>query len=371
MTSPGEPAPRPLRIVQVVPSLCRGGAEAFAIDLSDALLRRGHDVHLVHLKDDTSLRHRASPELQRRIHLVHKAGRIDPTLIVRLRRLLTTIRPDVVHTHLFTGMAWGAVAARAAGVRGVFYTEHAAHADDERVATWARRPLSRWLRAVAACSPATAEAVQRHGWAPHARLVVIENGVAVDGRPRAAHADRGGAPMEVGTVGRLVPIKGQQHLIEAAAILRDRGILVHVTIYGDGPLEAELRAQIDARDLGDQVRLAGPTDRVADALAGLDVFVLPSLSEAMPMTLLEAAAAALPLVVTDSGGGPTLLRAGAGGALVPPGDARALADALAHLDALGAAGRGELGARSLAVVRDQFSLDATAAAYESLYLDSR
>lgn len=353
-----------LRIVQVIPSLVRGGAEAFALDLAEAQLTAGHDVHLVRLRPDDALLGRASTALRERCVLVEKRGRIDPTLLPRLRAELVRLAPDVVHTHLFTALAWGGVAAKLAGVPRVFYTEHAAHPDDERWTPWVRRPLARLLDGVVGCSAAAVAAVERAGWARGVPVCQIDNGVRVAGRPRAAFA---AGPLRVGTVGRLVPIKGQRHLIEAVGLVRRAGLDVRLTIVGEGPLERELVAQVEAAGLGDVVSLPGPTDRVAQVLAGFDLFALPSISEAMPITLLEAAAAGLPLLVTTGGGGPTLLQAGAGGWAVPPSDPAALAEKITLAASMPRDALRGLGDASYEVVASSFSIERTAARYEALY----
>ncbi len=353
-----------LRIVQVIPSLVRGGAEAFALDLAEAQLAAGHDVHLIRLRPDDALIGRASPALRERCLLVEKRGRIDPTVVPRLRAELVRLSPDVVHTHLFTALAWGAVAAKLAGVPRVFYTEHAAHPDDERWTPWVRRPLGRLLHGVVGCSAAAVAAVERAGWATHLPICQIDNGIRVAGRPRAAFP---AGPLHIGTVGRLVPIKGQRHLIEAVAKVRRAGVDVRLTIVGEGPLEHELAAQVAAAGLADVVSLPGPTDRVADVLATFDLFALPSISEAMPITLLEAAAAGLPLLVTTGGGGPTLLQAGAGGWAVAPADSSALAEPITLAASMSRDALSALGAASYDVVAASFSIERTQARYEALY----
>lgn len=351
---------RPLRIAQLVPSLVLGGAEVMATSLAQGLLDAGHDVTLLTLRGGGPLTDRLSPGLRARLVEVPRARRFDLAVPARVARALSGV--DVLHAHLFTGLLWGTAGAALARVP-VVYTEHACHPDDEALVPTARRLLSRRVARVIACSEATAAAIDRHRWFPFAPKVTLPNGVDVRGRPQAVP----GVGLHLGTVGRLVPVKGQRHLIDAVALLRDRGVRATLTIWGDGELRPALEAQIGALGLADQVTLAGPTDRVADALATLDLFVLPSLSEAMPMTLLEAGAAGLPLLVTTGGGGPTLLQAGAGGEAVPPGDPVALADAIARFAVRSPADRRALSEASRATVAARFSLEATVEDHVALY----
>ncbi|MFM2162410.1 MAG: hypothetical protein RLZZ383_1922 [Pseudomonadota bacterium] len=353
-----------MRIVQVLPSLTLGGAEVFALQLAQAQRAAGHDVHVVLLREEGPLQKRLTDEERRWVVPVEKRSRYDVSVLPRLVSTFRRLRPDVVHTHLFTGLAWGSVAARLSGVPKVVYTEHACHPDDVRGLIHVRRVLSWGLTAVVGCSEAATSAVRARREAPGCPVVTVPNGVALRGRPRAAIAENG--PLHVGTVGRLTPIKGQRDLIEAVAILAGRGVHVRCTLVGDGELAEALRDQ--AHDLGvaDRVHLAGPSDDVAGWMATFDLFCLPSISEALPITLLEACAAGLPLLVTTGGGGPTLLAAGAGGEAVAPGAPSALADAIARHVALPAPTRRALGAASLAAVAP-FDIAACAAAYVALY----
>ncbi|MCB9679947.1 MAG: glycosyltransferase [Alphaproteobacteria bacterium] len=353
-----------LRIVQVVPSLVVGGAERFATWLAEAQQRAGHEVHVVTVKDGGPLADRLPDDLLRATWPMRKRSRYDVTVLARLVTTLRRLEPDVVHTHLFTALSWGAVSARLAGVPVVVHTQHAVHDDEVPWLPHVRRGLAPLLDAIVGCSDAVVADIAARRYAPGVPAVAIDNGLPLAGRPTAP---LDGDPLRVVTAGRMVPIKGQRFLVDAVAALRDRGIDARLTILGDGPERAALDAQVAELGLGDRVHLPGSVDDVADRLAGADLFVLPSLSEAMPMALLEAAAAGLPLLVTTGGGGPTLLRAGAGGEAVAPGDAGALADAIARVARLSVTERRALGEASRRTVLDRFDIDATAAAYEALY----
>ena len=155
------------------------------------------------------------------------------------------------------------------------------------------------------------------------------------------------------TVGRLAEQKGQSVLIEAAALLRDRGIPFELTIVGDGPMRGAIERQVAESGLGDRVVLAGWRDAagVRQALLESRVMVLPSFAEGLPVVLMEAMALGRPVVATYVAGIPELVRPGLEGWLVPPGSAEALADAMA--DALAAdsetlAAMGRAGAQRVA-----------------------
>ena len=201
------------------------------------------------------------------------------------------------------------------------------------------------------------------GYAPE-RCSVIGNGIELDGRPRAS---LDGTPFVVGTVGRLVPVKGQVHLVDAVATLINQGHDLRLVIVGDGPERPALEQRARAHGLGDRFEITGEVHDVPRRLAGMHIFALPSLSEAMPLAQLEAAAAGLPLLVTSAGGGAGLVEAGAGGWIVPPADALALAQVIAAGMALPLAELRALGARSHEVVERDYGLDRVTDRYRSLY----
>ncbi len=165
------------------------------------------------------------------------------------------------------------------------------------------------------------------------------------------------------TIAAFRPYKGLRFLIEAVAELRDRGVGVDCQVIGEGELRAELERTIEAAGLRDRVRLIGTlTQReVSEALAGADLFVLPSIvapdgqMEGIPVCLMEALAAGLPTVATRISGIPELVREGETGTLVEPASAVALADAIERtlLDYDGALERAR---RGRALVREEFEI---------------
>jgi glycosyltransferase involved in cell wall biosynthesis len=168
---------------------------------------------------------------------------------------------------------------------------------------------------------------------------------------RFAPVDRSGRDgVEVLCVGQLLPRKGQRVLLDAVASLRDRGVDVRVTLVGDGPSRSALEAAVDALDLRDRVKLTGAVgqDDIRTLYDAADLFCLPSFAEGVPVVLMEAMAAGLPVVTTPIAGVPELVDA-ATGVLVAPGRADLLADALESLAAdperrvaMGRAGRAKV-----------------------------
>ena len=182
---------------------------------------------------------------------------------------------------------------------------------------------------------------------------------------RQALGARDGQPLVV-CVARLHPQKGLSTLIEAARLLTVRGLALRVAIVGEGPLASELERQIRRSGLDSTVTLAGPSDNAPDELAAADLVVIPSVWESGPLVLAEALLLGRPVVATPVGLVPEVVRDGESGRIVPVGDARALADAVAELlaDPVRAAKMAEAGRAS---VQRVLAADALIEATEALY----
>jgi glycosyltransferase involved in cell wall biosynthesis len=199
-----------------------------------------------------------------------------------------------------------------------------------------------------------------------ARVVRVPDGIAI---PAAPPAPRNGfaRPLRLCVVGAITPDKGQGTAVAALATLRERGVEAELDLVGRVQDEAMAAALLgDARALGleDRVRVRGETDGIDAALDGADILLLTSRGEGTPLVLMEALARLKPVVASAVGGVPDIVRDGETGLLVPPGDAGALAAAVARLTAdpgaaraMAAAGRRHVEARfatepCLARVRD-------------------
>ena len=189
----------------------------------------------------------------------------------------------------------------------------------------------------------------------------VYNGIDLN---RFHQADLGLEPAAIISVGRLIEKKGFADLIEACRLLRAQGKAFRCDVIGEGPLEAELRAQIDASGLTDFVTLPGPLPQreVIERLARSTVFALPCATETgggmdnLPTVLMEAMAAGLPVVSTSLGGVPEMVVDGVTGLLVPEHAPSALADALARVlsDRVFAHSLGEAGRQRAA---ERFSIE--------------
>lgn len=244
--------------------------------------------------------------------------------------------------------------------------------------------LDRWLlrRMDGTVCVSSAQAEQlRRAHVPADRLRVIHNAIAADAsadvdpeyRQRLLELFPETPRAVVGAAGRLSPEKGLEHLIDAAALCRQSDPGLGFVVFGDGPLRQALEQRIAARNLQAHFILAGFHDDWLRFVPHLSLLAMPSLTEGMPVVLLEALAAGLPAVASAVGGIPEVIDDGVNGFLVPPSDAPALARRLlqlAHSETL----RTELARQGRQRVREQFSLSRQSEQYQELFeqlLDKR
>jgi glycosyltransferase involved in cell wall biosynthesis len=216
-------------------------------------------------------------------------------------------------------------------------------------------------------SEAVTERLKAAGTVPGRRIVLIPNGVDL---ARFAPAPGSGAfrsdRVTVGTLAMLRPEKAVGDLVRAAPAIRERCPAARFVIGGDGPCRPQLERLVRGLGLERVVEFRGATAQPEAALRDLDIFVLPSISEACPNALLEAMTIGLPVVATRVGGIPALVEDGKTGLLVPPGDPLSLARAIIRLiedPGLAAA----LAARAREHVQNEFGLDRMLARIEALY----
>jgi glycosyltransferase involved in cell wall biosynthesis len=184
---------------------------------------------------------------------------------------------------------------------------------------------------------------------------------------RSAHD---GVP-EILSVGRVVPVKGHELLVEAMAVLARRGLDARLTIVGDGPELPRLRALADRLGVRERVEFAGAVgqDEIRDFYARADVFALPSFAEGLPVVLMEALATGLPVVTSRITGIPELVDEGVSGLLAAPGDVSGLTDALARMIETPPERRGEMGRAGRERVLAEFDVDVAARQLADLFAE--
>jgi sugar transferase (PEP-CTERM/EpsH1 system associated) len=303
-----------------------------------------------------------------RLACVQKPPGIHLGTFGQLRSLFLELGPDVVHTHQIGALFYAGPAAHRAGVPVVVHTEHGRHYEERRT-RWLGRLAGRRAARFFCVSADIAAAAEAYRIVRRRKLHVVPNGIDThrfcdrgDGHPvRTALGIPPGSPL-IGTVGRLCEVKRQDLLIRAFRQVRARLADAHLLLVGDGPWMGRLRELVASLGLTDRVHFAGYQPQPAPYLQAMDVFALTSQSEGMPLVVLEAWAAGVPVVATRVGGLPELVEDEQTGILVDFGDEAVLAHALGDLIAdssraryMGEAGRDRVESRySLRRMADEY-----------------
>lgn len=286
-------------------------------------------------------------------------GDADAGMALRLAALIRAARPDIVHLHSRRGAdLWGGVAARLTGTRCVL-----SRRVDNPEARWVVALKYRLFDHVITISEGIRQVLLSEGLAAD-RVSCVRS--AVDATPYLEPVDAAAFRREfdlppdarvIGVVAQLIARKGHRYVIDAVDALRTACPDVRVLFFGQGPLREALEAEVQARGLNGVIRFAGFRSDLPRWLGGLDILAHPADMEGLGVSLLQASAAAVPIVTCRAGGLPEAVADGVSGLLIEPGDVAALTAALRRLldDAplrrrFGAAGR----ARILA----DFSVDA-------------
>lgn len=326
-----------LKIAHVLSSFHTGGQERVALDLATQQRAAGHQVCAISLapapEGPNGAAFRAAGIRTQTIAKTHRG--VDVTLPLRLAAFLARRGADVVHTHNPHALVYGAAAAGIVHAASV-HTKHGINPDGRR-RMWLRRAAAKLVDAYVAVTPTLASLAIENRECAAERVRVIPNGIDAERfapnfeARRRARAELG-VPENawvVGTVGRLSPEKDQALLIDAMTPLLDP--LRQLVIVGDGPEREPLSLRIAATWRANFVHLTGARSDIANWLSAFDVFALTSRSEGLPLALLEAMAAGLPVVATAVGGIPDLVEPGVTGSLVAAGDRAGLEERLAWL----------------------------------------
>lgn len=302
---------------------------------------------------------------------------LDWRLVGRMADRMRADRIEVVHAHQYTPFFYSSLAARRSGLRPrVVFTEHGRHYPD--VVPWKRRLANRLFfdrlaDDITAVCQFSADALARKDGFVRQAIQVIPNGI--DAHEYDSTEDQHAVRARLGLdparryviiVARFHPVKDHATLIRAFRPVADRHDDVDLLLVGDGPLRPDIERQVSDLRLTGRVRLAGVQSNVPDWLRASDIFVLSSVSEAASVTLLEAMACGLPVVVSAVGGNPEIVRDEVDGLHVPRGDdagfARAFIHLLEHPDV-----RARMGQSGAARVRRHFLMNTAVERYAALF----
>jgi sugar transferase (PEP-CTERM/EpsH1 system associated) len=353
----------PIHVGHVLLSLRPGGLENGVVNVINGLDRREFLSSVCCLQTSGEFAERITDERCRILEFGLRPGN-DPLLVWRLARAFKALRLDVVHTRNAEAFFYGALAAKLACVPALVHSEHGRVFPEK----WHRALVQRWLlrgaSAAFAVSAQLAEQLVTHIGVPAGSIRVIYNGV--DSRKFAGRtAQRAPGEVLIGSVGRLVAVKNYGLLLQALARLPPQ-IPWRLVLIGDGPERRQLESAAEGLGIGARVSFLGHRDDVAELLGDLDLFVLPSISEGMSNTLLEAMAAGVAVIASDVGGNREVIEAGRSGLLFANGDVQAAAQAIEQL-AVDAPLRRKFADAGQQRANTTFGMGTMLRAYEDLY----
>lgn len=364
---------KPVNLGIFIDDLGIGGTQNWLSLLVPALAVRGFAMRVY------SMRAIAHPEIlerlapHARVEIIGEARLWRGSGLLHVARELRTWPAQVVQTALPTSDMIGRSLAFLTRVPVIFSSVRGQNVDKPNWQRWLDRRTARLAKAVIFNDREAVPMAIRHEGVHPDQVVYIPNGVAITSarRPFAEVRRELNTPPEatvIATIARLHPSKGQQYLLRAFRLVRDRHPGAVLWLVGDGECRAALEREAAELGIAASVRFAGTRRDVRDVLDAIDLFALPSLWEGMPNALMEAMAAGRPVVASDTDAIGELVIDGKTGWMVRPGDADGLARCMIEILA-NPVRAAEIGQAGLQHVRQHFSLESMADAYAALYRD--
>ncbi|MHB8067759.1 MAG: glycosyltransferase [Desulfobaccales bacterium] len=363
-----------IKILQLLVTMPVGGAEIMVADIAAGLDPGRFEVITACLGEPGPMGEELRRGGKRVISLgldVKRTGTFS--LVRRVRKLLQEIRPDILHTHLYHANLYGRIAALGLGLPGVVATVHNIYSRVKLHRCLANNLLARLGGYVLVFSPQVLSDVQRYDRVPEARLRMLTPGVRLE-EPNSGETKEevrrslGVSGFCLGNVARLEEQKGHDDLLLALAQVRGEIPDLTVLLVGEGARQAHLQALTRELGLQDVVRFLGTRRDIPRILRALDVFVMPSRWEGIPLTLLEAMGYGLPVISTRVGRAPEIVRDGENGRLARVAEPKALAGAILELYREPRK-REQWGEQARRTVRGKYTLERFLEQFAAIYLE--
>jgi len=363
------------RILHIIYSLYRGGAERL-IETQALQGDRGRFEYLACSITGGGDLVEAIEAAGASVFLMQKRRRGDLAVIPRIARLIERENVDILHLHNAPGAFWGTLSALCSRRKvPIVRTEHQPWQPHNypRIYRLFHPVLAKRASRIICVSGYVRNSHEERFPGLAGRYTTVLNGVRIDAfsnlperrEARALFKLPPDTPV-VGTVGRLVPVKNQRLLIDAFALVHAEMPDAHLAILGDGPLSESLATYAADLRLSNDISFVKSSPSAEVFLSCLDAFVLSSNSEGMPLTLLEAMAAGVPVAATGVGGIPEVIENGTDGYIVPPSSSELLARVISSL--LSHPGEAhEMGRKARAKVERLFSAERTVREIERIY----
>lgn len=379
-----------IKIMFVITRMIKGGAQNYALSVYRSLDREKYEITFISGPSDgpegdylselkaLGLDYIIIPSLTRDIHPIR-----DLKALLEICTLIRQVKPAIVHTHTSKAGILGRIAARILKVPVLIHQPHGlAMGELWQVLDVPQNPFIR--RSLIVLEKILAKFTDkfitytgietkehlRYGIGKKEQFVTIPYGIDLKGFYDNTNGVMRESPEshspKIGTVGRLVTSKGCRYLIEAIALVKRTFPDIKLFIVGGGFLRSELEGLAKKLGLADDVRFLGVKDNIAEFLNGMDIFVSPTLYESFGITLIEAQACRKPVVASDVGSVPEIIKDGETGLLVPPRDPRAIAGAIIRLIRDKGLSK-KLGEGGFESVRKNYTIERTMEKIEGLY----
>ncbi|MCL4493064.1 MAG: glycosyltransferase [Nitrospirae bacterium] len=363
-----------IKVMHITHDLNIGGLQRVVVDIATSLEKSEYRVSVCALREEGPLKGELLDSGVKTFKIPAAGNGVDYLSFLKLFRILRKERPDIIHTHNTHPLIDGVTAAVMARVPVRIHTDHGRQFPDKKRYMFAERTLAHFTDQIVAVSEKAKKDLSSYEKLDPRGIAVIPNGI--DGakyRRKVNRADklkelgiRSGNSTILGFAGRLSPEKGLIYLLEAMKLLvRDiPDILLLIAVEGD--LSEELGEKTGELGITQNVIFLGPRSDVNEIMGIMDMLVLPSLREGLPLVLLEAMAASLPLVATDVGGNGQAVRNGVNGFLVRPRDAQALCSTIKNLIRHENI-RKEFARKSLQIFTENYTIARMISEYDRLY----
>lgn len=307
-----------MKILQVIPYFCFGGAETMCENLTYALKLQGHEVTVVSLYGEHTPISRRMEEAGVQIRYLDKKLGLDLSMVPKLCRIMKEEKPDVVHTHLDV-IKYAVAAAKMAKVPKCVHTVH--NVADKEAEGRVQKAINGfyfrrgWSVPVALSQEVQSSIVSFYGLKIE-QVPVAYNGVDLSRcMPKESYSAT--EHFHILHIGRFNEQKNHGMLLRVFQKLAVENPNLRLDLIGDGELRQETEALAESLGVKEKVSFLGAQSNVYPYLQNADLFLLPSRYEGMPMTLIEAMGTGLPIVATAVGGVPDMLRNGEDGVTVP------------------------------------------------------
>ena len=362
-------------ILQLIGSFSVGGAEKVAVSLTNQLLESGWDVY-ISAREDGALSGKVIEK--ERVCLIEKKGTFDVHYLNKLIALVHTFKIDVIQSHMFGCNLYGYLAGKITK-KHVLFTIHGYDCFKSHRRIWFYKLFSPFVDKIITVSDPLKEEFSRKIYGNHSKIISIFNGIDLDSTLRnVENSDmmhtlhkRDTGPI-IGTIGNVKPVKGHDVFIRSAPSVIAKYPDAKFIIVGDISFNKEYKEKLDGLihdlGLGKHIVFAGFQENISQFLNTFDVCVVPSRSEGLSISLLEAMALSKPIVASMIEGNMRLIKDRENALLVPVEDHTSLGEAILTLlndEALAA----RLSSNALKEAQDKYTLERMVESYKNLYLE--